>query len=104
MGVVVVFITVDSIETARKITDELLGRRKAACVNILSGVESRYWWQGKIEAANELLLIVKTCADLLDDVIALVKASHPYAVPEIIAIPVAGGNEDYLKWVAEETG
>ena len=100
---VVVFITVDSQETARKITDKLLTERKAACVNIIPKVESQYWWQGKIESANELLLIVKTRAVLLEELIALVKQNHPYSVPEIIALPIIGGNKDYLKWIDRET-
>jgi periplasmic divalent cation tolerance protein len=101
---VIVFITVDSQETAHKITDALLKERKAACVNIIPKVESHYWWQGKIESADELLLIVKTRAELVDDVVTLVKKIHPYTVPEIIALPITGGNEDYLKWVDGETG
>jgi periplasmic divalent cation tolerance protein len=100
---VVVFITVDSQETARKITDKLLTERKAACVNIIPKVESQYWWQGKIESTNELLLIVKTHAVLLEELIALVKQNHPYSVPEIIALPIIGGNKDYLKWIDRET-
>ena len=100
---IVVFITVDSPETTQKITDKLLTERKAACVNIVPKVESHYWWQGKIESANELLLIVKTRAALLDELIVLVKQNHSYTVPEIIALPIIGGNEDYLKWADRET-
>jgi periplasmic divalent cation tolerance protein len=100
---IVVFITVDSQETAQKITDVLLTERKAACVNIIPKVESHYWWQGKKESTQELLLIVKTQAELLDELITLVKKHHPYSVPEIIALPIIGGNEDYLKWVEGET-
>ena len=100
---VVVLITVDSPATAQKITDILLAERKAACVNIIPKVESHYWWQGKIEHADELMLIVKTRADLLDELVALVKSIHPYTVPEIIALPVIGGNADYLQWIENET-
>ena len=100
---IVVFITVDSPETAQKITDKLLTERKAACVNIIPKVESHYWWQGKIESANELMLIVKTRAALLDELVTLVKSIHPYSVPEIIALPIIGGNEDYLKLIEKET-
>ena len=100
---IVVFITVDSPATALKITDKLLTKRKAACVNIIPKAESQYWWQGKIESANELLLIVKTRAALLDELVTLVKQIHPYSVPEIIALPIIGGNKDYLKWVDDET-
>ena len=100
---IVVFITVDSQETAQKISDQLLTGRKAACVNIIPTVESHYWWQGKIESANELMLVVKTRAALLDELIKAVKENHPYTVPEIIALPIIGGNEDYLQWIDKET-
>ena len=100
---VVVFITVDSAATAHKIADKLLAERKAACVNIVPKVESHYLWQGKIESADELLLIVKTRAALLNELIELVKQNHPYTVPEIIAMPIVGGNEAYLQWIDKET-
>ena len=100
---VLVFITVDSQENAQKIASKLLAERKAACVNIIPKVESQYWWQGKIESANELLLIVKTRAELLEELIKLVKENHPYSVPEIIALPIIGGNKDYLQWIEKET-
>ena len=99
-----VFITVDSQENAQKIADKLLAERKAACVNIIPAIESHYWWQGKIESANEFMLVVKTRAALLDELIALVKQNHPYTIPEIIALPIIGGNEDYLNWIEKETG
>lgn len=100
---IVVFITVDTQETAKKLVDILITEKKAACVNIVSAVESHYRWQGKTVTDKELLLIVKTQAELLDELVLLVKKHHPYSVPEIIALPVIGGNEDYLKWVVEET-
>jgi periplasmic divalent cation tolerance protein len=100
---IVVFITVDSAAIAHKIADKLLAERKAACVNVVPNVESHYRWQGKIENADELLLIVKTRAALLDELTALVKQNHPYTVPEIIAMPIVGGNEAYLQWIEKET-
>lgn len=100
---IVIFITVDSPQTAQKITDVLLTERKAACVNIIPAVESYYWWQGKKESAQELLLIVKTQAALLDELVTLVKKNHPYSVPEIIAMPVIGENKNYLEWLEKET-
>ena len=102
-GCIVVFITVDSPENAQKLADKLLTERQAACVNIIPGVESHYWWQGKIEKTDELMLAVKTRAALLDELTQLVKENHPYTVPEIIALPIIGGNEDYLKWIERET-
>lgn len=100
---IVVFITVDSPVTAQKMMDKLLAERKAACVNIIPKVESHYRWQGKIESDDELLLIVKTRITLLDEIITLVKENHPYTFPEIIAMPIVGGNADYLQWIEKET-
>lgn len=100
---IAVFITVDSPEVARKIADVLLTERKAACVNIVPAIESHYWWEEKKETDQEILLIVKTQAELLDELILLVKKNHPYSVPEIVAIPIVGGNKDYLKWIDAET-
>ena len=100
---IVVFITIDTPANAQKLADKLLTARKAACVNIIPQVSSQYWWQGKIEKADELMLVVKTRAILLDELIALVKQNHPYSVPEIIALPIIGGNPDYLSWLDSET-
>ncbi len=101
---VIVFITIDSPANAQKLADKLLSAKKAACVNIIPKVSSQYWWQGKIEKADEVMLVVKTRGALLDELIALVKQNHPYTVPEIIALPIIGGNPDYLAWLDKETG
>ena len=98
---IVLFITTDSAEEARKIAGALLEQKKAACVNIVPGVESVFWWEGKVDSASENLLVVKTRASLLDEVVNLVKKVHSYDVPEIIALPIIGGNKDYLDWIGE---
>jgi len=103
-GYLVVFITASSYEEARKIADTLVDRKKAACVNIVPGVKSLFRWQGKIEEAEESLMVVKTRAELFPDVVNLVKAIHSYEVPEIIALPIVEGNPDYLEWLKKETG
>lgn len=100
---IVVFITIDSPANARKLADILLVQRKAACVNLIPKISSQYWWQGKIEGADETMLVVKTRAPLLDELIKLVKENHPYSIPEIIALPIVGGNADYLRWIEKET-
>ena len=100
---IIVFITIDTPANAQKLADKLLTARKAACVNIIPQVSSQYWWQGKIEKADEVMLVVKTRAVFLDELIALVKQNHPYTVPEIIALPIIGGNPDYLSWLDSET-
>ncbi|MBI4186713.1 MAG: divalent-cation tolerance protein CutA [Chloroflexi bacterium] len=100
----VLFITTAGEEEAQRISTILLERRKAACVNIMPAVGSHFWWQGALESARESLLIVKTKASLLDEVTRLVKETHSYDVPEIIALPIIGGNSDYLEWIDKEVG
>jgi len=101
-GKIVIFVTTSSEPEAHKIAELLLSRRKAACVNIVPKVESSFWWQGKLDSAQESLLVIKTKASLLSEIVDLVKASHSYEVPEIIALPIIGGNVDYLKWIGDE--
>ena len=96
------FITVSGPEEARKIAEALIKQRKAACVNIVPRVSSLFWWQDNIDTAQESMLIVKTKTSLLSEIIILVKEIHSYDVPEIIALPIAGGNQDYLEWIDKE--
>jgi periplasmic divalent cation tolerance protein len=85
---------------ARLIVEEKL----AACVNRISAVHSTYWWQGKIEEADEELLLAKTDKLKVKALIKAVKAAHPYSVPEIIALRIKEGNRDYLRWIADSLG
>ncbi|MEM4446520.1 MAG: divalent-cation tolerance protein CutA [Candidatus Jordarchaeales archaeon] len=98
--VVVVFVTAKESE-AEKIASELINRRLAACVNILPGATSIYWWQGKVEKDRESLLVIKSDEKVLDKLVEAVKQVHSYTVPEIIAVNVVGGSRDYIKWVEE---
>ena len=98
---IVVFITAADAEEARLIADVLLQQKKAACVNIVPGLSSLFWWRDKIDSAKESLLIVKTRASLLDEIVKLVKEIHSYDNPEVIALPIVGGSGDYLKWLDE---
>ena len=98
----VVFITVSGEEEGRKIARLLVGERKAACVNVVPGADSIFWWKGKIDSGQESLLIVKTKASLFPEVVDLVKNAHSYEVPEIVAMPIVAGNEDYLEWLDQE--
>lgn len=99
---IVIFITTANAEEAQRIADVLLKERKAACVNIVPRVSSTFWWQGKLDSAEESLLVVKTKASALDEIVSLVKKYHSYDVPEVIALPVIGGNPDYLEWIDKE--
>jgi periplasmic divalent cation tolerance protein len=101
-GKVVILVTTGTEAEARKIAELLLSKRKAACVNIVPRVDSSFWWQGKLGSARESLLIIKTRASLLPEIIEMVKSVHSYEVPEIIALPIIGGSEDYLKWIDDE--
>jgi len=98
---IVLFITTDSTKEARQISKLLLKQRKVACVNIISEVDSLFWWEDKLDSAQEKLLIAKTKASLLPEIINLVKEVHSYTVPEIIALPIVGGNQEYLEWIEE---
>lgn len=99
---VVILVTTSSSEEAHNIADKLLTERKAACVNIVPGISSFFWWQNKRDTAQENLLIIKTKGSLLDEIISLVRQTHSYQVPEIVALPVIGGNSDCFKWIDEE--
>ena len=96
-----VFVTASSVDEADRISLALVKEKLAACVNIAPKITSRYWWQGKIETANESLLIIKSKKSLLPKLIARVKALHSYSVPEVIAFPILEGNPEYLQWIKE---
>ncbi len=98
----VVLITAEA-KDGERIGKTLVEERHAACVNIVPGLVSHYWWQGKMERADEVLLILKTKEDKIKGLIARAKELHPYSVPEILALKTADGNPDYLKWVETET-
>lgn len=91
-------------ETARRISNELVAGKFAACANILSSVESIYRWKGKIESANETLVFFKLSEDRQAAFQQKLQSLHPYDVPEIIFVPIATGLAEYLRWVADSCG
>jgi periplasmic divalent cation tolerance protein len=97
----VVFTTVAEAAEAEKISRALVERRLAACVNILPHIRSIYRWQGKVEEAAEILLLIKTTAAQFPAVRDAIRELHSYAVPECISLPIDAGSPDYLKWLAE---
>lgn len=97
----VVLITASSPREAERISKALVSGRLAACVSAVPGLRSRYWWKKKVETARETLLIVKTRKTLLSALVKKVKSVHSYSVPEVLALPVLGGNADYLRWIDE---
>lgn len=96
-----IFITASSDDEAALIAKTLVDEHLVACVNIISGVRSFFFWEGKTQDAREVLLICKSSKERMAQVIARVKSLHSYTVPEIVALPVAGGAGDYLAWVRE---
>jgi periplasmic divalent cation tolerance protein len=104
MDEIVVLITASSEDEGAKIARALVEARLAACVNIAKDVRSIYTWQGKIEDESEVLMVVKTQKNLFDALLSKVKELHSYTVPEVIALPIIKGSEDYLKWLKEVTG
>lgn len=100
---IVVYITASNEDEAAKIARALVEARLAGCVNIIRNIRSIYSWQGKIEDEPEVLMVVKTRKTLFESLSRKVKELHSYSVPEIIALPIAEGTVDYLKWLEEVT-
>jgi periplasmic divalent cation tolerance protein len=100
---VVVLVTVGSAEEAQRIGRALVTEQLAGCVNVVGPIRSIYRWQGAVEEAEERLLIIKARAADLAALEARVRALHSYDVPEVLALPVTAGSEDYLAWLAGAT-
>jgi periplasmic divalent cation tolerance protein len=93
--------TVGNAADAQRIGRALVERRLAACVNVVPGITSIYSWKGTIETDAELLLVIKTRREKLEALRAALVELHPYEVPELVAMPVEGGNAAYLEWIGE---
>jgi periplasmic divalent cation tolerance protein len=89
--------------TAKQIAQDLVANRLAACVNTFSGIHSCFRWGGKVDFAEEILLLIKTTTDSYPKVEARIKSLHPYELPEIIAVPISAGFDRYLDWIDENT-
>ena len=96
---IVVLVTAKDKKEANKIAKGLLEAKLIACANIIEGIQSLFWWQGKIDSSKEVLLILKTKKILFKKVSAIVKALHSYQTPEIIALPIVEGSQEYLAWI-----
>lgn len=99
----VVFMTTSSREEAEKIAGHLVEKRLVACAQIVSEIQSIYWWQGKICNDKEVLFTAKTTARLFSELVKEVKELHSYEIPEIIFVPIQQGSQDYLGWISEVT-
>jgi len=98
---VVVLITCANRKEAKRISRHLVEQKLVACVNIVDKVNSVFWWQDKVDSANEVLLIAKSKKSLMEKIIRQVKSQHSYQVPEVIALPIIAGNRDYINWIYE---
>lgn len=96
------YITCGSQDEAEGIARALVSERLAACVNLLPGMRSWYWWQGRIDAAAEIVLLAKTTVANQDAVVARVTALHSYTTPCVVFLPVVGGNPPFLDWLRGE--
>lgn len=100
---ILVLTNVPDLETARQLAAQLVEQRLAACVNCLPQLVSVYRWQGSIETANEVSMMIKTTADCYPGLEKAIQAAHPYELPEIIALPIERGLPAYLDWINQET-
>jgi periplasmic divalent cation tolerance protein len=96
-----VLTTTSSLEESKKIARELVERRLAACVNIVPKIESVYWWEGKVEEAQEYLLLIKSTAETFPRLRDAIQQLHSYEVPECIALAIEEGSLAYLRWIDE---
>ena len=100
---IVILCTAPNGDAAEELARGLVEQRLAACVNVISGVKSFYRWQGKLESDSEVQLLIKSCRDRFDDVVAWLGEHHPYDVPEVLALRADGVSAAYLSWAIEST-
>jgi periplasmic divalent cation tolerance protein len=98
----VAWITCGSMEEATRIGRTLVEARLAACVNIVPGMRSLYWWEGAVEVSDEVILVAKTTLARADELVAMVRAEHGYQVPCVLLLPVDGGNPAFLDWISRQ--
>lgn len=101
MGYSVVLVTVPSLEEGQRIARAVLERKLAACANLVPRVQSMFWWEGRLEEAEETLMVLKTKEEALPKLIQEIKGLHSYAVCEIVELPINQGNRAYLDWIEE---
>ena len=101
MSEILVLSTTDTMDSAQKIASALVQAHEAACVNILPGIRSVYYWEGSERNDEEFLLLIKSTAERFDAVRAIIRQLHSYQVPEIIALPITAGDPPYLSWLRE---
>jgi len=98
-----VYVTADRQEDTDKIEEALLNEKLAACVSVIQGVQSSYWWNGTIEKAEEKLMMIATKEALVPEITQRVNELHSYEVPEVACVEIKNGNPNYIKWIMENT-
>jgi periplasmic divalent cation tolerance protein len=98
-----VLVTAPDLKTARRLAKAALQARLIACANLVPKIESHYWWQGKLESAAEVLLVLKTTKAKLAALEKLILAGHPYDTPEFLVLSPNAGSQKYLAWLGEQT-
>ncbi len=97
-----VLTTAEKREEAETIASHLVENRLAACAQVVGPISSTYWWEGKVDKAEEFMILIKTSRRLYNELETAIKSVHSYTVPEILAVSVTAGNPDYLSWLARE--
>lgn len=103
MGCRLVYVTAPGMDEAQALARMAVERRLAACANILPGMRSLYWWQGKMESAEEVVLLLKTTEALEEVLIQALTDSHSYDCPCVVSLPIESGNPAFLQWIEDET-
>ncbi len=98
---ILVIVSAANKKEAKAIAQAAIKKKLAACANILEGVHSLFWWQGKVDSAGEVMVLFKTKRSLFERLRTMIKAAHSYDVPEIIALPIVAGDKEYLRWIGE---
>lgn len=104
MAQMLLYVTAGDVEEATRIGRTLVEEKLVACANVFDGVRSLYRWEGEVQDDSEAVLFAKTHETCVDAATARVKALHSYDVPCVVAIPIVGGNPDFLSWITQETG
>jgi len=103
VAVQLVYVTAPSLAEAESLARLAVEGRLAACANILPAMRSLYWWQGKLESADEVVLLLKTTDALVPALTTALTEAHSYDCPCVVALPIASGNPDFLRWIEAET-